>query len=243
MSKLNQIIAVASGKKTQVEKTLTEVYHKIQKPELFSGISRHYQPISDDGETLPPEEKFPQVNVKSAIDTAKLAISDLVDIIATQDTANTLARADVLIDDKVVLKDVPVTHLLFLEKQVKDIQTFIGKLPTLDSSERWEFDDQTSMYRTPVVQTNRNVKQLRNHVKAVATDKHPAQVDVYQEEVKVGTWNTTKFSTCISSKDKNDFLNRTTKLIEAIKIAREVANSIDVKKVEYGDSLVEFIFN
>lgn len=63
MSKLNQIIAVCSGKKASVEKAVTAVYQRIQKPELFSGLSRVYNATDEGGETLPSEVKFPQANL------------------------------------------------------------------------------------------------------------------------------------------------------------------------------------
>lgn len=242
MTKLNQIIAVANGKKTACEAALTAVYHEVQKPDLFTGISRVYVPSNEDGETLPSEEKLPQANVKTSIDAAKEAITSLIDTVATQDKANTQAKADVVVDNVVVIADVPVTHLLFLEKQLKDIRTFVGKLPTLPVSERWEFDASQSMYRTPVTQTNRSVKVLKNHVRAEATDKHPAQVDVYNEDVKVGTWNTTKFSTCLPVNERNATLKRIDALIEAVKTAREEANSIEVTSVKYGESVLNFVF-
>ena len=44
------------------------------------------------------------------------------------------------------------------------------------------------------MQTLRTKKVPRNHVKAEATEKHPAQVEVYYEDVAVGYWTTVKFS-------------------------------------------------
>lgn len=240
--KLNQIIAVANGKKTQAEKAFTEVYQKLQKPELYSGISRVYKPIDEDGETLPTEEKYPQLKVQDAIDTAKSALTELIDTVATQDTANTQAKANVVVDDVTVISNVPVTHLLFLEKQLNDIQTFVSKLPTLDAAERWTFDSNVNCFVTGVSQTNRNVKKMKNHVKAEATDKHPAQVEIYTEDQKVGTWNTVKFSGCIDAAKKAKFTSNVKKLIEAVKLAREESNSIEVKKVNYADDLLGFIF-
>ena len=55
MTKLNQIVAVVNGKKSRAQKQLTEVYKKPQKPGLFEGISRTYQPSDEEGETLPAE--------------------------------------------------------------------------------------------------------------------------------------------------------------------------------------------
>lgn len=240
--KLAAVIAVCSGKKTQAEKVLTEIYQKLPKSELYSGLSRVYNPLNEDGETQPSEEKLPQLNVNDSIEAAKVALTELINIVATQDTANTQAKADVVVDEKVVLKNVPVTHLLFLEKQLNDIQTFVSKLPTLDAAERWTFDSNVNYFATPVTQTNRNIKKYKNHVKAEATDKHPAQVEVYTEDQKVGTWNTVKFSSCIEASKKAKFALNVKKLIESVKVAREMANSIEVNKVNYADDLLEFIF-
>jgi hypothetical protein len=43
MPKLNQIVAVVSGKKTRVEKEFGDLNKLIQKPELFHGLSKTYQ--------------------------------------------------------------------------------------------------------------------------------------------------------------------------------------------------------
>jgi len=241
-TKLNQVIAVANGKKSQAEKTLTEIYHRLQKPELFNGLSRKYTPLDEEGETQPSEEKLPQFNVTDSIDAAKSVLTELINIVATQDTANTQAKADVVVDEKVILKDVPVTHLLFLEKQLTDIGTFVSKLPTLDSSERWNYDSSVDCYVTVPVKSNKSKKVYRNHVKAEATEKHPAQVEVYTEDVKVGTWETTKFSTCVDAKRKNELQSRVKQLQEAVKFARENANSIEVKKVNFADGILDFVF-
>lgn len=242
MTKLNQIIAVANGKKSQLEKTLTGVYQKLQKPELFYGLTRTYQPIDEDGEKQPSERKFPQYTVTEAIDEAKAALNELLDVVATQDKANTLAKANVVVDGKTILQDVPVTHLLFLEKQLIDINTFVSKIPVLDPAEKWEFDTNSNYNRTEPSQTNRTVKKLRNHVKAEATDKHPAQVDVYTEDVKVGEWTTVKFSGALDAKTRNEFVSRVKKLSEAVKFAREEGNSMSVESVEYGKKVLDFIF-
>ena len=47
-------------------------------------------------------------------------LTRLFDVTLTKDTANCTARADVKIGDSVLLPAVPVTYLLFLEKQLTD---------------------------------------------------------------------------------------------------------------------------
>lgn len=243
MAKLNQIIAIQNGSKTRAKDTLTAAYHQIQKTDTLSGIARRYTPKDDEGEKLPPESKLVQVRVQKLIDTVKAELTALIDIVATQDTANCFARADVTVNGVTILKAVPVTHLLFLEKQVIDIHTFVEKLPTLDPGERWTFDAAQDCYASDPSQSSRSKKVMRNHVKAEATKEHPAQVDTYFEDVIVGTWTTTKFSGAISVADKNLLLVRIRQLSDAIKAAREEANNMEAASVSYGAALVDFVFS
>lgn len=242
MTKLNQIIAVTSGKKTKCTAALTEVYKKLQKDDLFNGLSRKYHPVDDDGETLPSEKKNVQYGAGDAIEEGKKALTELLDVVYTQDSANCEAKADIKVGDKVIAEGVPVTHLLFLEKQLTDLKTFISKLPTLDPSEKWTLDPNANAYVTEPSRTNRSKKVMKNHVKAVATDKFPAQVDVFTEDVKVGEWETIKFSTALPAKERLAYTEKVETLIEAVKLAREQANSIDVKDKKIARNLLDYVF-
>src|SRR5262249_34725509 len=119
--KLNQIIAIAAGKKTQAHKAITEAHQVLQKTALLDGISRTSKPRDDEGEQLPPEKKNVQLRVHDAVRGVTAALTELFDVVATQDHANTVARANVVVDGVPLLKGVPVTTLLFLEKQVVDL--------------------------------------------------------------------------------------------------------------------------
>jgi hypothetical protein len=242
-AKLNQIIALVNGKKTRTQKNLTEVYHNLQKPTLFDGISRVYEPDTELGETQPPEKKLIQYKVSDALLSVRETVTDLLDATATQDYANCKAKADVKVDGKVVLKDVPVTYLLFLEKQLIDLHTFVGKLPTLDPADKWEFSEQADAYVSEKSVRNSTKKVLRNHVKSEATEKHPAQVETFSEDVKVGEWHTIKFSGAIPAKRKNILQAKVEALQEAVKVAREEANSIEVETVKVGESVFKFLFD
>ncbi len=242
MGKLNQVIAVISGRKTKATQTVTDCYQRMQKPELFSGISRTYQPKDEDGERLPPEAKSIQVNARELIDQAVANWTEMFDVVATQDTANCVAKADVKVDGKTILTQVPVTHLLFLEKQLNDVTAFVGKIPTLDPADKWSYDEQADHYATIPTETSRTKKVPRNHVKYEATKEHPAQVEMYHEDVLVGYWRTTKFSGAMSVKQKNETLERVRNLHEAVVKAREEANSIEAPSVKEGEAIFSYIF-
>jgi hypothetical protein len=241
-AKLNQIIAVVNGKKTRSQKALTEIYHKLQKSALFEGITRTYKPLDEDGETFPEEKKNVQFRVADALREAERTVTDLLDATATQDYANCGAKADVVIDERTILSGVPVTHLLLLEKQLTELHTFVGKIPTLDPAERWQWNAEADCYASQAYFTNKTKKVPRSHLLAEATEKHPAQVEMYHEDVKVGEWQTTKFSGAIPAEERNRMLERVEKLQEAVKFAREEANNIEVQPVKNGKKLFDYVF-
>ncbi|WP_066371180.1 DUF7873 family protein [Herbidospora mongoliensis] len=241
MTKLNQILAVEKGVKSDVQRKVTDAYHLIQKAPLLSGISRTYQPIDDEGETLPPESTRVQVQAEQVLRDVAVTLTRLFDVTATKDDANCSARADVVVDGNTLLRDVPVTYLLFLEKQLTDLHTLIGKLPTLDPSETWSLDGNTDTWRTEPVKTTRTKKVPRNHVLAEATDKHPAQVQVFTEDVVVGYWTRVAFSGSLPQRRVNELLGRLTKLQEAVKFAREEANSTEITDRKIGEAVFGYL--
>jgi hypothetical protein len=166
----------------------------------------------------------------------------LFDVTATKDWANCVAKADVAVDGTTILRDVPVSYLLFLEKQLSDLTTFVKKLPILDAAETWTHDPSSDTWKTEPVRTLRTKKVPRNHVKAEATDKHPAQVDVYYEDIAIGTWTTTKFSGAVPAQRVNELLERVEKLTQAVKFAREEANTFEVTDQRVGEAVFAYLF-
>lgn len=242
MAKLNQIIAVEKGVKSKSQQELTAVQQKLQKPQLLAGISRTYQPKDEEGEQLPPESTRVQVRSEEVLRDTAATLTRLFDVTATKDWANCTARADVLVDGQPLLSDVPVSYLLFLEKQLADLQTFVRRLPVLDAAESWVQDPSSDAWKTETVRTIRTKKVPRNHVKAPATDRHPAQVEVYYEDIAIGYWNTVKFSGALPARRVNELLARVEKLQQAVKFAREEANGAEVADRRVGDVVFGYLF-
>jgi hypothetical protein len=242
MAKLNQIIAVEKGVKSKSFQELTEAHHAVQKAALLTGLSRTYQPKDEEGEQLPPESTRVQVRVAEVMAEVRQALTRLFDVILTKDVANGAAKADIVVDGTTIATEVPVTYLLFLEKQLTDLHTFVKKLPSLDAAESWSFNDSADCWSTEAVRTIRTKKVPRNHVKAEATEKHPAQVEVYYEDIPVGYWSTVKFSGALPAKRISELLERVEKLQHAVKFAREEANGTDVVDRKVGDKVFGYLF-
>jgi hypothetical protein len=241
-SKLNQIIAIEKGTKSRSLQEITDAHHSLQKAALLSGISRTYRPKDEEGEQLPPESTRVQFKAEDIIRKTVESLTKLFDITATKDWANCKAKANVVVDGKTLLSDVPATYLLFLEKQLVDLHTFIKKLPALDASEAWVFDSSADCWATEPVQTLKTKKVPRNHVKAEATEKHPAQVEVYYEDITVGYWRTVKFSGALPAQRINELLARVERLQEAVKFAREEANNLEVEEQKVGEKVFQYLF-
>ncbi|WP_037606540.1 DUF7873 family protein [Streptacidiphilus rugosus] len=241
-TKLNQIIAVEKGVKAKAFADLTQAHHDVQKTALLTGIARTYQPRDEEGEMFPPESTRVQVHAEDVLRGTAASLTRLFDVTATKDWANCHARAEVKVDGRVLLTGVPVGYLLFLEKQLVDLHTFVKKLPVLDAAESWSRDESTDSWRTEAVRTNRTKKVYRNHVKAEATEKHPAQVEVYTEDVTIGYWTTVKFSGALPARRVNELLERVEKLQQAVKFAREEANATEIVDQRIGDAVFGYLF-
>lgn len=247
MTQLNQIIAIEKGVKNRAKTELTQAYQKLSsKTAQLAGIARSYKPIDDQGEKFPPESTRVQIKADEIIGEVTSQLTRLFDVTLTKDIANGKARADIQIGDRLIAANVPVTYLLFLEKELTDILTFVSKLPVLDPGEEWDYDATVDAYATPPSQTVKTKKIPRNHTKWAppdATFVQPAQVEVFTEDVVVGYWTTTKFSGALPRATVNAIQERVTSLIEAVKKAREKANTTVVDDQRIGKALLDFVFS
>jgi hypothetical protein len=244
MAKLNQVIAIEKGIKSQATAAVSTHYKTIQKPELFAGLSKTYQALNaDDNEKLPAESKRVQYRVPDLVRAVEVSLSELLQVTARKDWSNCSATADIVVDGKTLLSGVPVTYLLFLEKQVVDIRSFVSTLPTLDEAEDWTYDSNSALYKTAPMITHRTKKAQKPLVLYPATPEHPAQTQLITEDVAAGNWTLIKQSGAIPRTIKLDMLVRVEKLVIAVKEARELANIVDeVKAPDVPPAIFDYLF-
>lgn len=240
MSKLCQIVALSSGKKSASESKMKTAYQTFQKKHLFDGLERNYRPRVEDGEILPSESTKINAKVKSTIESVKTAWTNMFDVVLTQDTGNQVAKANVVVDGEVILENVPITTLIFLEKQLVDIMTMISEIPTVSTTETW--DKNEDIFISKIITTNRTKKVQKPIVLYHATDKHPAQTQLISEDETVGYWDTKKISGAITETEKNTYLNNAQAIKDAVIKAREQANSIEVVDLNEGHKVFNYIF-
>ena len=246
--KLAQIIGVEKSTKAQVERELTDAYQLIQKAAPVLGLSRTFRHAAEPKpgevrETPPDQKQAVQVRVEDVLkDTARI-LTKLYDITATKDSANCSAKADVKLDDTTIfLSGLPVTTLIFLEKKLVDIRTLVSKMPVLDTAETWHYDEGRGCYASDPASTH-STKKVKKVIQITkATDKHPEQAAVYDDEEVVGHWTTVKFSGALPKDRQSAILDRVEKLIKAIKFAVAEANMGNAPEVKVGEKIFGYLF-
>ena len=239
--KLNQVIAVVQGKKSRAQKLLTES-HRGWNAAAISGIAKTYQPKDAEGDLLTAENKQIHLNVPEKIRETMGQVASFFDVVMTQENGNTQAKGTIEIDGKPFLPDVPVTTLLFIERQLVDLHTFVTNLPVLPPDREWKYDRNRNCHVTDPVDSLRTSKKAQVIVKYDATKEHPAQTELFSEDVTVGTWTTTYMSSAVPSRQRAEMLGRVEELQDAVKRAREQANSCEVEQLTHGGKILNHIF-
>lgn len=245
MAKLNQIIAIEADAKKHAAEGMAAATALFKKPALFSGLTKTYEPKTEEGEKLPSETADVQYRVGNVVATVAELMTRAMDLTATKDDANCNARGDVVVNGKVLLTAIPATQLLALERRLDELEKFVKTIPVLDNTLPWESqpDLNTGLFRTAPVQSVRTKKVPQVLVLYPHTDKHPAQTDKWMEDVPVGTYTKVEFSGAWPRTQVDKAINKIHQLMAAVKAAREEANGTVVTDQKVGDKVFEFVFD
>jgi len=241
--KLNQLIAILNGVKRNAETKRTEIYHLVKKPALFQGQQRTYSPREEDGYKYPDESQKVTLKVEEVIEQFAEAGKEYLDLAATQDWANCQAKASVIVDNATILEDVPVPHLLFLEKQLLDIKTFISALPTLPIDKEWDYDAAKGCYATAPKESVKTKKVTEFVTVFEPTPHHAGQAKEVSKDIVEGTWSLVELSGAIAKDRQTLLLRRVEKLYQAVLKAREEANSLVVEQKSTAENIYGYLFS
>lgn len=243
MIQLHQIIAAGRGAKAQAYTRLTLVYQTAAKGALFQGMSKTWEIHNEEhGEYRPDEVQRVQFTVPDILDSVRTELTTIIDHVATVDKTNQGARADVIVGDITLLQEVPAVTLLFLEKALNDLHSVIKNLPVLDAAKVWEpSNNLANIYETKEVESTGTKKVPMPIVLYEATDKHPAQVQMTNTDIKVGVWKTKYQSGAATATRARQLLDRVEALQVAVKSARQKANTAEVQKAEIGRTLLDYV--
>ena len=248
MPKLHEVIAVRSNLNGQGDKALGGVKDLFDKKKHHFGSKLvTFIPKAEGEPTKTEEQSDIQTTVVKELNWFSNIFAKAIDNTYQIDLTNMEAKADVVLEDQTdpLLKSVPATTLLALEGYLEKVHELLNHVPTLDPAKAFTPDSQKGpgYYIARPTETNRTKKTKKNHVLAEATDKHPAQVHMYEEDVPIGTLQTQEWSTLITPAQKAELLNRCDMLERAIRRARARANEAEVNTTaKIGNRLLEYIF-
>ncbi len=244
-SELHQILAVEGDLQGKSQKIIEETVKTFnEKPNLFYGFVKRYEPYEEDGQPFPEESKEIDDTVPSKLNYAIKSFIKYLDCIATKEATNAVATAPLIINGQTIHEALPATLLLALENKMRGIRPVLEALPTLTKGIEWvEAPDRgNNIYMTAKTEKKqRTVKEPKFRVLYEATKEHPAQIEKWMETVAVGEFVSTHWSGNITSAEKARILERFDEVLRAVKKARMKANSTEIVKVNIGNQLFDYI--
>lgn len=228
MAKLHELLAVEGQLKAQAQATRTDLRATFEKKRhLFEKKVVTFVPLEEGQPSTTEQQSDLQSTVRQELKWIAGIWTKALDISYSVAEANTHARADVVLDNaEVLLKNVPATALLELEKRASEIQELITSIPTLDPAKGFTADDDQgkNVFRARDVAKTRTKKVTKVVTLAAATAEHPAQASLVPEDIPIGKVVEQEWSGLITPSEKGDLLERAEELRRAIKSARQRAN-------------------
>ena len=183
--------------------------------------------------------------VDARLDYTCTALINWFNVVAAQETTNqTNARADLIVDGKVLLADLPATLLLGLETKLKLIRAMYEAMPTLPPGVLWEPDSvDKGVFNTkhPEIRA-KTIKKPQFVIMDGATKEHKAQIKEWVADEVIGKFTTTSSSGMITSARKSEILTRFDKLVSATKQARQRANNVDIAaNTKIGTTIFDYV--
>lgn len=242
-NKLFQHLVSESHTRQAAQKITEETVKRFRDGVQYNGMTRTYAPLEEGGEPLPNESKevVTTVPVRLAYTEAKLV--EMYDFELIRDEANMRAKADLVVDGVTIAKDLPSTLLLSLEKRLVEYRSVLDAIPTLDLSKKWQaITNESDKFQSGPDKTYRTAKKTEAVILHPATKEHAAQVQPAVVDKTIGTFETTLFSGAVHPGTKRNLLERTDRLIDAVKKARMKANTVETNdSLKIGAPLFEYI--
>lgn len=245
MAKLHEVLAVEADLEGKAKVVMAEAQKVFkEKPAMFYGFNRVYHPFVEDGISYPEENQALTTTVEDKLKYVSKSIASWFDAIAQKECTNQVASSNVEVDGVVILENVPATLLLGLESRLKSIRAVYENIPTLPMGTAWQEDPAkgkgvwSAVHAEEVMKT---AKTMKSKVLYEATDKHPAQIDKWEETENIGKYTKNVWSGMITPARKAELLERIDMLLRAVKTARQRANNTDIVKANIGQKLMDFI--
>lgn len=244
-TKLHEVLAVESDREQAANAILAETLTTFTKrTEHFIGKHTKYVPFDENSPDADETARDIVTTVKDKLSHCLSVAGRALDVTATKDMTNTKACASIEIDGKAITGPLPATTLLMLENRLKKwIEIFLA-IPTLAPGRSWQLTPEkgAGVYLDPLPEAKfRTKKETMHKVLYEATKEHPAQIDKWAEDVRIGRITETTWCSMYSPAEKSELLERAQTLLVATKQARQRANAQECEQVDLADALIKFL--
>lgn len=247
MARLHELLAASGTLSGQADKTRADLISTFNSKKHHFGEKKvEFVPDSADEKNEVREQSSIQTTVHDEIEWICGKMAKAINVDHHIDVANTSAKADVVLEDgTVLLKDVPSTSLLQIGHTLDAVHSLIEAIPTLDPTKGFTPDPiRKGVFAARPVEKISTKKIKKVITLAPATDKHPAQVQVYDADDRVGVIHEQEWSSMITPALKSDLLDRCEVLQQAVKKARARANDTEVDtSSKIGNVMLSHIFD
>lgn len=244
--KLHEILSCEGDRNAAATAIIEETVTTFNKrPEHFLGKLARYEPF-DEADAMQAESSAKEIvtTVRDKLAHCFGVVGKALDVTASKDATNCLARASIVVDGQAITGDLPATTLLTLESSLKKWLEIMLAIPTLAPGHKWVADPDKGagiyLDSNPDVKF-RTKKVIKHQVLVDPTDHHPAQVRDWTEDERTGKIIETTWSSMVSPAEKSALISRVQELLAATKQARQRANCQEVVDVRISNDLVKFI--
>ena len=243
---LHELLAVESDLEGTFKKIVEEAKITFTKKEaLFHGFHRKLEMFDETDKTEYPEEnKEIDETVPGKLKYVFPSIERYFDALYQKESTNQLAKADLVVNGETLATDLPATFLLGLESRLKQVRDLLVTIPTLEPGIKWVPDTNRGegiYVNDPPEEKLKTAKTFQHKVLYDATEKHPAQIEKWEETINVGKFIRTIWNGKMSPLDKSNLLNRLDTLIQAVKKARQRANTQEVNTNKVAKNILNYV--
>ena len=248
MSKLHEILAVDGDLMREAQKIAAETIKTFStKEHLFTGEFKTLE-MFDEGRKKEEEGqqtyKEMTTTVQEKLDYTTEALIQHLDCLSHKEHTNQETCADVVVNGNVILSKLPATLLLSIENKLAAWRNIYEAIPTLKPGIEWALDDTNRLGSFKAVHdelSHKTEMTIQHKILVNPTKEHPAQVEKWTEQKPVGQYRKVLYSGMITPTRKSQLLRKVDVLAQAVKQARQRANTADVIKANIGGAIFKFI--
>ena len=248
LPKLHELLAVENDLETTAKKIMGEASVTfLKKQEHFLGYRKSLRMFDEhrkQEEEAATESKALVTTVDEKLDYVLQVVGKYYDAILQKEATNQTAVADLVVDGHVLVENAPATWLLGMESRLKTLRTVFESVPTWAPGVDWipAPEQGKGIYKAAEpVKADKTEKVPAHKVFVPATEHHPAQIEKWVENVRVGVFTTEKWISSWSPSQKSEAMARLDKLIRAVKRARQRANSTPIVKKKAAKNIIDYL--